>query len=101
MRNFLPANKYNDAIALLGQFVRNNENEDKSEVEETVTDNSVGRTKRKRKEGNDDLSEKYQLKDMKVPREKLNYIFELHKVVVDEGRVSCFTSAARVYSKLC
>ena len=25
MRNFLPANKYNDAIALVGQLVRNNE----------------------------------------------------------------------------
>ena len=100
MRNFLPANKYNDAIALLGQLVRSNEcdeSEEENEVEETVTDNVGGTTKRKRKEGNDDLSEKDELKNMKVPIEKLNYIFELHKVVVDESRVSCFTNAARVY----
>ena len=37
------------------------------------------------------------MKDLKVPIEKLNYIFELHKVVVDESRVSCFTNAARVF----
>ena len=66
-------------------------------MEETVTDYSVGRTKRKQKDGNDELSEKDQLKEMKVPMEKLNYIFELHKVVVDESRVSCFTNAARVF----
>ena len=100
MRNFLPTNKYNDAIAVLGQLVRSNEcdeSEEENEVEETVTDNVGGTTKRKRKEGNDDLSEKDELKNMKVPIEKLNYIFELHKVVVDESRVSCFTNAARVY----
>ena len=100
MRNFLPANKYNDAIGLLGQLVRNDENEDENVVLplqiKQQSGNSVG-TKRKRKEGTDDLPEKDQFKDLKVPMEKLNYIFHLHKVVADESRVSCFTNAARVF----
>ena len=83
MRNFLPANKYNDAIGLLGQLVRNDENEDENVVLPLQiiqqSDNSVG-TKRKRKEGTDDLPEKYQFKDLKVPIEKLNYIFHLHRL---------------------